>query len=53
MKCKYPWCESEATEPNGKCFICAEEDAVLLHDACLEFGGTPEQARRSAQSAWK
>ena len=53
MKCKYEWCEAPASEANGMCFDCAEETAVLMHDAVLEFGGTPEQARKSAQSTWK
>jgi hypothetical protein len=48
--CKF--CSREATEANGMCFDDAEEMAVLVHDATLEFGGTPEQAARNAQAAW-
>lgn len=50
-KCEF--CAQPATEPSGYCFTCAEEVAVLMYEAGIEFGATPQQAAKIAQGAYK
>lgn len=54
-KCKNApeFCSGTATEANGLCFLCAEENAVLLFEAAIEFFATEQSATALAQKSWK